>query len=140
MVVLLLIVTVLPISSTATSANIIMIKDIKDHYAKYDGKELLITGEVKSLLFRETKRSFNKSVEINVYLIGDETSDIYLLTTKQYEEKEKAVFTAKILTKSGKRIKDPQIELYDRHILLKLGYTLPTLSKKYLRELLKKNA
>jgi hypothetical protein len=39
---------------------------------------------------------------------------------------------------TGKRINDAQIELYDKHILVKLGYLLPTLSQIELKELLKK--
>lgn len=135
---LFLIITVLSMSFVIANAENIAIKDIKDQYSKYQGEDLVISGEIKSLLYSETKNSFKKSIEINIYLIGDDTSDIYVLTTKHNEDNDNTTFTANILTKSRESIKDKQVMLYDKYILMKLGYTLPTLSKDNLKELIKK--
>ena len=134
---LFLAISVLSMSFGIVNAENIAIKDIINQYSKYRGEDLIISGEIKSLLFSETKTSFKKTIEINIYFIGDDTGEIYILTTKSFEEAEKITFAVNILTKFRERIKDKQVMLYDRYILMKLGYTLPTLSKNYLKELLK---
>ena len=48
------------------NAENIAIKDIINQYSKYRGEDLIISGEIKSLLFSETKTSFKKTIEINI--------------------------------------------------------------------------
>ena len=69
--------------------------------------------------------------------MSDETASIYVRSTKHYEEKDEAEFTACVLMNSKDKVGNDQVLLYDRHISAKQGLTSPSYSKFMLEDLLK---
>lgn len=133
-------------------ADSMKIKDIVDKNTEIRGQELAVVGEISAITHRETMGLFvvdmNKSKtdnadsakgssETSIYLVSDETASIYVLSTKHYEEKDEAEFTACVLMSSKDKIGNDQVLLYDQHISAKQGLTSPGYSKFMLENLLK---
>ena len=134
-------------------ADSMKIKDIIERNTKIRGQELTVVGEISAITHRETMGLYvvdlNKSnsenadsakgsSETSIYLVIDETASIYVLSTKHYEEKDKAEFTACVLMNSKDKVGNDQVLLYDRHISAKQGLTSPSYSKFMLEDLLKR--
>lgn len=131
-------------------ADSMKIKEIVDNNTKIRNQELIVDGEITSITYRETMGLYvvnlndssknndeRKELETDIYLVSDETADVYILTTKHYDENQKVTFKTNILMNSKDTIGNDQGILYDKYISVKTGFTSPNYSKFMVDNLLK---
>lgn len=138
----------LVLGAVVVLADSMKIKDIIDENAKIRDQELTVVGEITAITHRETMGLFvvnmnspnssdqKKATETSIYLVSDDTASVYVLSTKNYAEKDKVEFKAYVFMNSKDKIKDKQVELYDKYISAKFGLSSPGYSKFMLENLL----
>lgn len=130
-------------------ADSMKIKEIVKDNKKIRNQELIVEGEVTSITYRGTTTSTiisidnlnkdnddKKELETNIYLVSDETDEVYILSTKHYDEKQKITFKTYVLMNSKDKVGNEQAMLYDKYITAKTGMTSPGMSKFMLERLL----
>ena len=133
--------------SVVVFADSMKIKEIVKDNKKIRNQELIVEGEIASITYRGTttstiismdssKEDKKKNLETNIYLVSDETDEVYILSTKHYDEKQKITFKAYVLMNSKDKVGNEQAMLYDKYISAKTGMTSPGMSKFMLERLL----
>lgn|GEM_PF-5630752 len=115
----------LVLGAVVVLADSMKIKDIIDENAKIRDQELSPSSSDEK-----------KATETSIYLVSDDTASVYVLSTKNYTEKDKIEFKAYVFMNSKDKIKDKQVELYDKYISAKFGLSSPGYSKFMLENLL----
>ncbi|MGE5606938.1 MAG: hypothetical protein ACM3YE_14775 [Bacteroidota bacterium] len=134
-------------ASVVVFADSMKIKEIANDNKKIRNQELIVEGEIASIAYRGTttstiismdssKEDKKKNLETNIYLVSDETDDVYILSTKHYDEKQKITFKTFVLMNSKDKVGNEQVMLYDKYISAKIGMTSPGMSKFMLERLL----
>jgi hypothetical protein len=126
-------------------------KDIISNSQKYSGKILTITGKISAIIDRtpmnimifDLNRTDNQtesknSIEMSLYELTDETGCIYIVSLKKFMEGNDSKFKAKILTTSATEIDSRAVDLFDKKISAKGGFSSPDFSESTLQNLVDK--